>query len=90
MLEAVLLLSVWIGVGGWGCPSSSRQVRRGHASLPLWKTAASSALATGDNFFEDLTEDIDGTITGGGDVWSDGCSWIGRLTAEKMITGGTT
>jgi hypothetical protein len=35
MPEAVLL-SVTIGVADWGCPSSSRVMRSGTASLPLW------------------------------------------------------
>ena len=30
-------LSTKMGVGGWGWPSSSRVVRRGVASLVLWK-----------------------------------------------------
>ena len=40
--EAVLLL-VCRGIAGWGWPSSSRVMRMGHASLPLWKRAASLA-----------------------------------------------
>ena len=38
-------LSTKTGVGGWGWPSSSRVVRRGVASLVLWKRAPNSASA---------------------------------------------
>jgi hypothetical protein len=41
-MPALVLLSVWMGVGSWGCPSSLRHIRIGQASLPLWYTAASS------------------------------------------------
>ena len=38
-------LSTKTGVGGCGCPSSSRVVGRGVASLVLWKRAPNSASA---------------------------------------------
>ena len=44
MPDAVLL-SVTIGVGGCGWPSSSRVMRSGTASFALWKRPAHSASA---------------------------------------------
>ena len=38
-------LSVFIGVGGWGCPISSNVVRNITASLPLTKSPPISASA---------------------------------------------
>jgi hypothetical protein len=45
---AVVMLSVTMGVGGCGWPSSSRHVRRGHAALPLWNKVPNSASAALD------------------------------------------
>ena len=42
-------LSTRTGVGGWGWPSSSRVVRRGVASLVLWKRVPNSASAAEEN-----------------------------------------
>ena len=45
-IPLAVLLSVAIGVAGWGCPYSSRAMRRGHASLPaLWNKAPNLASA---------------------------------------------
>ena len=48
-----VLLSVRIGVGSWGCPSSSSVLRSGTASLALMKSPPSSASAA-----EDMTRRI--------------------------------
>ena len=42
------LLSVWIGVRGWGCPSSSRVCRMATAVFALMNRAPSSASAADD------------------------------------------
>ena len=42
-MPAVVLLSIWMGVGGCGWFNSMRVVQRGQSSLPSWKRAASSA-----------------------------------------------
>ena len=47
-IPLAVLLSVAIGVAGCGCPISARAMRRGHASLPLWKSAPSLASAALD------------------------------------------
>ena len=44
MPTAVVLLQ-WMGVGGWGCPISSKVSQIMFASIALRKRAASSALA---------------------------------------------
>ena len=43
-----VVLSTCMGVGGWGCPSSSRVVRIGKASLAFRKVAPISASAAED------------------------------------------
>ena len=44
-MPAVVLLSIWMGIGGCRWFNSMRVVWRGQASLPLWKRAASLASA---------------------------------------------
>ena len=43
-----MVLSTCMGLGGWGCPSSSRVVRIGKASLAFRKVAPISASAAED------------------------------------------
>jgi hypothetical protein len=44
-LSGVIVSECGRAGGGWGWPISSRNVRKGQASLPLWKRAASSPSA---------------------------------------------
>ena len=44
-MPVTVVLSMWMGVGGCGCPSLSSMRRITFASFALWKSAPSSASA---------------------------------------------
>jgi len=48
-MPTAVLLSVTIGVGGWGCSISSAAILIGQASLQLWKSPANSASAADES-----------------------------------------
>ena len=75
VMPEVVLLSVWMGIGGCGWFNSMRVVRRGQASLPLWKRAASSASAALETISHKIWQRtlMAPLAGGGGSVGHGGC-----------------
>ncbi len=56
------LLSVWIGVGGWGMPKFFEAHAEGEGFLAVVKEGSEFGFGpTGDNLLKNLTKDIFGT-----------------------------
>jgi len=48
-MPVMMVMSVWMGIVGWGCPGSSRAMQSGQACLAFWKRVPSSASAVLDS-----------------------------------------